>query len=151
MATNVNRLIENVLALAHKQLEHSDIAVETHLPADLPEIVGVPDQLTQVFMNLIVNALEAMPQGGKLFITTLADDRGISIVMEDNGVGISSDDTAKIFEPFYTTKPAGTGLGLAVSYGIIQQHGGRIDVASIPDEGTAFTIWLPFDHAPSGA
>ncbi len=149
VSTHVNRLIENVLALAHKQLEHSDITVETHLPGDLPEIAVLPDQLTQVFMNLIINAIEAMPQGGKLFVSTLADDQGLSIVIEDSGVGIRSDDAAKIFEPFFTTKSSGTGLGLAVSYGIIQQHGGRIDVTSIPEEGTTFTIWLPLDR-PGG-
>ena len=146
-ATNVNRLIENVLALAHKQLEHSHIEVETRLLPDLPRIAGVPDQLTQVFMNLIVNAIEAMPQGGRLVIHTRADDNQLSVVIEDSGIGINSDDAAKIFEPFFTTKPQGTGLGLAVSYGIIQQHGGRIDVASIPEEGTTFTIWLPRTRA----
>ena len=141
--THVNRLIENVLALAHKQLESCRVSVETYLPADLPEIAGVPDQLTQVFMNLIINAIEAMPQGGRLFIGTRADEQSLSVVFKDSGAGIGSNDVAKIFEPFFTTKAQGTGLGLAVSYGIIEQHGGRIDVASAPEEGTTFTIWLP--------
>ena len=99
----------------------------------------MPDQLTQVLLNLIINAVEAMPSGGTLTIATLARDSWLAIEVQDTGPGLTSDEAAKIFEPFYTTKADGTGLGLAVSYGIIQQHGGRIEVKGVPGQGTTFT------------
>lgn len=145
-ATDVNRLIENVLALAGKRLEHGHIQVHTQLKSDLPSIDAVPDQLTQVLLNLIINAIEAMPDGGELALTTAAEDRWLTIVVSDSGPGISPDEAAKIFEPFYTTKATGTGLGLAVSYGIIERHGGRIEVTGAPGKGTIFTISLPIDR-----
>jgi signal transduction histidine kinase len=103
----------------------------------------VPDQLTQVLLNLIINAVEAMPHGGTLTIAAAAQAGWLAIEVRDTGPGLSSDEIAKIFEPFYTTKSNGTGLGLAVSYGIIQQHGGRIDVNSMAGVGTTFTVRLP--------
>ena len=144
--TDVARLIETVLALSNKRLEHGQIQVQTQLQRDLPPLVVVPDQLTQVLLNLIINAIEAMPKGGTLTITASVQDRWLAIEVRDTGPGLSPDEIAKIFEPFYTTKSDGTGLGLAVSYGIIQQHGGRIDVNSVPateGSGTTFTVRLP--------
>jgi signal transduction histidine kinase len=141
--TNVTRLIETVLALSNKRLEHGQVQVQTQLQSDLPLLVAVPDQLTQVLLNLIINAVEAMPNGGVLTITATAQEGWLSVAVGDTGAGLSSDEIAKIFEPFYTTKSNGTGLGLAVSYGIIQQHGGRIDVTSAAGVGTTFTVRLP--------
>jgi two-component system, NtrC family, sensor kinase len=141
--TNVTRLIETVLALSNKRLEHGRIQVHTELQRDLPPLLGVPDQLTQVLLNLIINAAEAMPEGGQLMITTAALEDWLTIAIQDTGPGLSPDEVARIFEPFYTTKANGTGLGLAVSYGIIQQHGGRIEVNSLPGLGTTFTVRLP--------
>ncbi|HZY43849.1 MAG TPA: ATP-binding protein [Anaerolineae bacterium] len=141
--TRVNDLIENVLALANKQLEQVSINVHKNLANDLPEISAVPDQLVQVWLNLIINAIEAMPDGGELTITTSATDEWLQVAIRDTGSGVDPEDAAKIFEPFYTTKATGTGLGLSVSYGIIQRHGGRIDVNGVPGEGTAFTVSLP--------
>ena len=145
-ATDVNHLIENVLALSNKRLEHGRIQVRTQLQPDLPPILGVPDQLTQVLLNLVINAIEAMPDGGELNLSTTLDAGWLRIGVRDTGPGISPDEAAKIFEPFYTTKTNGTGLGLAVSYGIIQRHGGRIEVAGAPGCGTTFTIVLPLDR-----
>ena len=142
-ATDVNRLIENVLALTSKRLEHGRVQVRPELQADLPRIAAVPDQLTQVCLNLIINAVEAMPQGGTLTIVTVQRDSWLAIEVQDTGAGLTPDEAARIFEPFYTTKADGTGLGLAVSYGIIQQHGGRIEVNSVPQQGTTFTVLLP--------
>jgi two-component system NtrC family sensor kinase len=149
--TDVTRLIETVLALSNKQLEHGHVRVQTQLQRDLPLLLAVPDQLTQVLLNLIINAVEAMPNGGLLTITAAAQDGWLTIDVKDTGAGLSPDEVAKIFEPFYTTKSDGTGLGLAVSYGIIQQHGGRIEVNSVPasadlsteGSGTTFTVRLP--------
>ncbi len=145
-ATDVNHLIENVLALSNKRLEHGHIQVQTQLQANLPPIVGVPDQLTQVLLNLVINAIEAMPDGGELSLSSAAHEGWLRIAVHDTGPGISPDEAAKIFEPFYTTKTTGTGLGLAVSYGIIQRHGGRITVSGAPNAGTTFTIALPLDR-----
>jgi signal transduction histidine kinase/DNA-binding response OmpR family regulator len=144
--TDVNHLIENVLALSNKRLEHGRIQVRTQLQASLPPIVGVPDQLTQVLLNLVINAVEAMPDGGELNLSSAAHEGWLRIAVHDTGPGISPDEAAKIFEPFYTTKATGTGLGLAVSYGIIQRHGGRITVNGAPGAGTTFTITLPLDR-----
>jgi two-component system, NtrC family, sensor kinase len=145
-ATDVNHLIENVLALSNKQLEHGRIQVRAQLQPDLPPILGVPDQLTQVLLNLVINAIEAMPEGGELNLGTTIDAGWLRIGVRDTGPGISPDKAAKIFEPFYTTKANGTGLGLAVSYGIIRRHGGRIEVEGAPGRGTTFTIVLPLDR-----
>jgi two-component system NtrC family sensor kinase len=142
-ATQVNDLIENVLALSGKRLEHGNIQLHTQLAADLPEVAVVPDQLVQVLLNLIINAIEAMPEGGELTLATAAQDNWLRISVADTGAGINPDEAAKIFEPFYTTKTTGTGLGLSVSYGIIQQHGGRIEVESLPKQGTTFIVSLP--------
>jgi two-component system NtrC family sensor kinase len=145
-ATQVNRLIENVLALTSKRLEHGRVQVRTQLQADLPAIAAVPDQLTQVCLNLIINAVEAMPQGGTLTIVSARRGEWLAIEIQDTGAGLTPDEATRIFEPFYTTKADGTGLGLAVSYGIIQQHGGRIEVSSAPateGSGTTFTVLLP--------
>jgi two-component system, NtrC family, sensor histidine kinase HydH len=145
-AVDVNHLLENVLALSNKGLEHGHIQVHAQLQPDLPPIFGVPDQLTQVLLNLVINAIEAMPDGGELSLGTTSDEGWLRISVGDTGPGISPDEAAKIFEPFYTTKANGTGLGLAVSYGIIQRHGGRIEVVGAPDRGTTFTIALPLDR-----
>ncbi len=142
-ATDVNRLIENVLALTSKRLEHGRVQVHTQLQPDLPSITAVPDQLTQVCLNLIINAVEAMPTGGTLTIVSAQRDNWLAIEIQDTGTGLAPAEAARIFEPFYTTKADGTGLGLAVSYGIIQQHGGRIEVKSVPSQGTTFTVLLP--------
>jgi signal transduction histidine kinase/DNA-binding response OmpR family regulator len=143
--TRVNDLIENVLALSSKQIEQAAIDVHKNFMKDLPEITAVPDQLTQVLLNLIINAVEAMPEGGHLALTTSVADNWLRIAIGDSGPGVSPDDLAKIFEPFYTTKATGTGLGLSVSYGIIQRHGGRIEVSGEPGEGAVFTVSLPVD------
>ncbi|HEY4723209.1 MAG TPA: ATP-binding protein, partial [Anaerolineae bacterium] len=145
-ASQCNALVENVLALSGKRLEHGHVQVHTQLMPDLPGVAIVPDQITQVLLNLVINAVEAMPNGGDLWLSTFVEGGWLRIAVRDNGQGISSDEAAKIFEPFYTTKATGTGLGLAVSYGIIQQHGGRIDVAGAPGEGTTFTVSLPLER-----
>jgi two-component system NtrC family sensor kinase len=143
--TDVHTIIENVLALSSKRLQHGKITVIKKLAPDLSAINAVSDQLKQVFLNIVINAIEAMPEGGELCIETKLNDDGdgLSVAFTDTGVGLSEKDQENIFEPFFTTKATGTGLGLSVSYGIIERHGGRIEVQSELGEGATFTVHLP--------
>jgi signal transduction histidine kinase/DNA-binding response OmpR family regulator len=145
--TDVHTIIENVLSLSSKRLQHGKITVTKKLASDLPTISAVRDQLKQVFLNLVINAVEAMPQGGELRIETkLSGDKdGLSVAFADTGVGLSEKEQENIFEPFFTTKATGTGLGLSVSYGIIERHGGRIEVQSELGKGATFTVHLPLN------
>ena len=150
---DVNNLVAEVLHLVQPLLRE-DIQVATDLHHELPSIEADPSQLEQVLVNLIVNALDAMPKGGKLtistFITPLAPRQNemlnsVSITVADTGIGIQENLQSAIFDPFFTTKPSGkgTGLGLSSAYGIVTQHKGTIRVVSAPGMGAAFTITLP--------
>jgi two-component system NtrC family sensor kinase len=143
--TDVNRVLQDALAIAGKRLQHGHIQVHAHLAEGLPLIPAVPDQLAQVFLNIIINAVDAMPDGGDLRIGTLLteDRRWILVAFRDSGPGLTAEQIAHIFEPFYTTKPSGTGLGLAISYGIVERHGGAIEVSSQPGQGATFVVRLP--------
>lgn len=135
-------LISEVLLLTTKQLERAGVRV-THRLTDSPPIVGSATQLKQVLLNLVLNAMEAMPEGGDLDIALYPENGGTVIRVQDSGIGMDDATVARIFDPFYSTKGEGTGLGLAVTYGIIEGHGGLIQVESQPWQGTRFTIWLP--------
>ena len=143
---DVNEILREVFAFNRKYLEENRVRLE-FLDGLCPLIQGVPEQLKQVFINLITNAVEAMPQGGGLTVATETafDEKSVHVVFTDTGVGIASDDLPRIFEMFYSKKPhvKGVGLGLSVSYGIIKRHGGRIDVKSDEGQGTSFTVTLP--------
>jgi len=143
--TDLNGVAENVLALAQKRLQHGGIGVHTNLSPDLPLVPVVADQITQVFLNIVINAVEAMPSGGDLWLETNVSEDGkwVMASFEDAGLGMSSEQMANLFEPFYTTKPDGTGLGLAISYGIVERHGGTIEVSSQPGHGVTFLVKLP--------
>jgi two-component system NtrC family sensor kinase len=145
--TNVHTIIENVLALSSKRLQHGKITVTKKLAPNLPTINAVSDQLKQVFLNIVINAIEAMQQGGKLCIETKLSEDGdwLSVAFTDTGLGLSEKEQENIFEPFFTTKVTGTGLGLSVSYGIVERHGGRIEVQSELSEGATFTVYLPLN------
>ena len=143
--TNVNSVVENVLALAHRRLQHGSVRVYTRLSQDLPLVPMVPNQITQVFLNIVINAVEAMPSGGELRLETVLSEDGewVMAYFHDVGLGMSLEQIANLFEPFYTTKPDGTGLGLAISYGIVERHGGMIEVSSQPGRGATFVVKLP--------
>jgi len=111
------------------------------------QLVGDADQIRQVFWNLARNAVQAMPQGGVLTVHTAVDDGSYRIVFTDNGRGMSPADLERLFQPFRTNFPSGTGLGMAISYRIVQEHGGRIDVTSNVGAGTAITVALPLNAA----
>ena len=144
----VNDVLERALDLAAFSAEPKGIEIERHLSPSLPLVTADFDQLQQVSINLITNALQAMPEGGKLTLRTSADDNQIKIEVQDTGQGISKENMHKLFTPFFTTKEKGkgVGLGLAVSYGIIQRHKGQLEVQSKEGEGTTFTIYLPRGH-----
>jgi signal transduction histidine kinase len=150
---NVNQVVENVLALMNKRIQHQHVLVETNLSPDLPLLHVVPDQLAQVFLNIVINAVEAMSDDGRLVIHTRASDDGewVQVTFADNGPGMDEQTKASIFEPFFTTKSTGTGLGLAISYGIIERHNGEIQVDSAAGAGSIFTVRLPVaDETRSG-
>ena len=142
----INEVVEKSVGIVDHQLGLNDVHVNMQLAPDIPEIIGNPNQLQQVLMNLAINAQQAMaPDGGTVDIVTYCDDDKVYISVSDTGPGISEEVAKKIFEPFYTTKAAGegTGLGLSVTYGIIQDHKGSIRVERADSGGARFVIELP--------
>ena len=147
---DIHQVITDTLSLLEHQFKGARIGVERELRAECPVAYGNAGKLQQVFLNLLVNARDAMPEGGELRILTEAVDSKIEIIVQDTGVGISRDNIKKIYDPFFTTKVAGkgTGLGLSVTYGILQEHGGTITVDSKPGAGTSFKLELPLVRKP---
>ena len=143
-AADVNQLIEDLLILVSIQLEKIGIEVEKDLAEDLPTVVVSPDQFRQVLLNLVTNAQDAMPDGGTLRIQTRCSEDQVVLSLSDSGGGIVAENLPYIFDPFFTTKgQEGTGLGLSVSYGIIQSFDGIMEASSQPGKGTTITISLP--------
>jgi len=143
--TDVDELLMQVLTLSRKQCQEHGVEVIWSETADLPALLLAPDRMQQVFLNLVLNAIDAMPGGGQLQVraTRTVQPDGVRVSFADSGVGIAPDVLPYIFDVFYSTKPDGLGLGLSVSQEIVKQHGGRIDVQSCVGEGTTFTVWLP--------
>lgn len=151
----INTLVESVLELSKKQFERSHVQVHCQWPEQLPQIYVNPDHLKQVFLNLLLNSLEAMPSGGEVTIsaqTAIFQGEGqkpwpaIKLEFSDTGIGMPPDILEQLFEPFTTTKPHGSGLGLSISYGIIQEHSGHIVAESEQGQGTKFNIFLPISN-----
>ncbi len=142
---NVNGFLDGILMLMEKQLRESDIKLVTTFDDGAPSIMVSPGQMRQVFLNIIKNGMEAMPHGGMLSVATKIENNLLSVIIRDTGTGMSDDVREKIFDAFFTTKEQvrGVGLGLSVCYGIIQNHGGAIDVESAPGKGSTFTVCLP--------
>jgi len=142
---NLNRVIQETLSLLEHQLQKSGIQVKTDLDPGLRPVRGNAGQLQQVFLNLFLNARDAMSAGGTLEVRTWPEDSGVRAEVADTGHGIAPEHLHRIYDPFFTTKPArqGTGLGLAVTYGIIKEHGGSIEVTNRPGGGAQFRIELP--------
>jgi signal transduction histidine kinase len=145
---NFNDVVNRAFDLAAHSAELQHIQTVKELDPSLPNLMADFDQLHQVCTNLILNAIQAMPQGGKLTIRTSAGNGQLKMEIHDTGCGISPKNMRKLFTPFFTTKQEvkGVGLGLAISYGIIQRHNGKIEVHSKEGEGTTFTICLPLLH-----
>lgn len=136
-------LLDYVLTLMSKQLAERGIDVQAHLPDALPPITAVSSQIQQVFINLLLNSFDAMPDGGRLQITGRAASGGVEILFRDNGRGVPQEMRLGIFEPFFSTKEGGTGLGLTVSYNIITAHGGTLELLPDHGPGTCFRVFLP--------
>lgn len=153
--TNVNMLLEETLLFYEKQFKNLNIRITTDLDPDLPQLMAVGSHLKQVFINMIINANTAMPNGGELRVSSRFDpaDRQISVSIADTGVGISKPNLDRIFDAFFTTKKEvkGVGLGLSICYGLIKEHDGRIDVESELGVGTRFTIYLPVNGEEAGS
>jgi len=149
--SDVNEIIERTVSLLEKQAAVRNIRIVRDLDRSLPMIDLDKNKIQQVFSNLTINACEAMSGGGTLTITSRLsrDGTGLDILFADTGVGISNEDLPRLFDPFFTTKTLGTGLGLAVSYGIVRQRGGTIAVRSEPGRGSTFTVRIPLEE-PAG-
>ena len=143
--TDINALMNRTLEVTSHQLSSNNISLHRDLDQGLSKIMVDPHQLLQVFVNLILNAIAAMPEGGDLWIKTGQENGRVSVAIRDNGCGIPEENIDRIFDPFFSTKDPGqgTGLGLSVSYGIIYDHGGKIEVESEKGMGSEFTILLP--------
>jgi PAS domain S-box-containing protein len=142
---DLRHTIEDALEVIQERTKTHHVKIETSFSDSLPEVYADSDQISQVLLNLFINAIHAMPDGGVLQVTVAQKNGAIRMVIADTGCGISEKDLSQIFTPFFTTKEVGkgTGLGLTVVHGIIQEHGGCISVQSKPGQGTAFTIDLP--------
>jgi PAS domain S-box-containing protein len=142
---DLNALVEKTLLLTDRRCRNGGVEVAWSPEADLPAVPLAPDRMQQVFLNLVLNAVEAMPEGGRLQVSTTATDRpeGVHIRFADTGVGIEADRLPQIFEPFHSSRPEGLGLGLYISKKIVDEHKGQIRVHSRIGEGTTFTVWLP--------
>ncbi len=142
---DVNRVVEETLSLVAHPLKTSQIQVVRQFGETLPAVRGSANKLQQVFLNLFLNARDAMPGGGMLEVRTAAHNGSVEVEIADTGAGIPREHIHRIFDPFFTTKASGrgTGLGLSVSYGIIKEHSGKIDVRSTPGKGTSFHVEFP--------
>jgi signal transduction histidine kinase len=136
--TSLNDLLDRVVVLARKKMDDQGVKLLMDFDPDLPLMMVVGDQIQQVFLNLILNACEAMPDGGKIHITTRHHEQTLEIWIEDSGPGIAPEQQERMFEPFSSTKEDGTGLGLSVSYGIISAHGGTLEL--IEDKNTPYRL-----------
>ncbi len=151
--TDLHPVLESVLALADRRLQHCGVTVEREWADELPEVRANADHLKQVFLNLVLNAADAMPSGGTLqlrtsFVETGEREPAVRIDFVDEGVGLSPERQARLFEPFFTTKEKGSGLGLYISYGIVEAHDGDILVESKEGEGSTFSVVLPVEGPP---
>lgn len=157
-AVELRLLLMNVVRLLEHRIDEKKISVEIAVPEDLPSVAADPDQLQQVFINLFLNSLHALPPGGAIRVSAAVSgddamksglggaENGVRIEFEDNGAGVPAEHIGQVFDPFFTTKDVGegTGLGLSVTYGIVKDHGGEIRIESRVGEFTRFVIFLPF-------
>ncbi|OGP59072.1 MAG: hypothetical protein A2162_03000 [Deltaproteobacteria bacterium RBG_13_52_11b] len=145
---HLNQVVEECLSFLESRFAKEGVHVARLLSPELPEVFADPTQLNQVLVNMIINAVQAMPQGGRLTVQTLPGKDHLSLIIEDTGIGMTEEVLKQIFTPFFTTKDVGqgTGLGLAVVHGIITSHGGSIDVKSNVGSGSRFEIRFPVPH-----
>lgn len=142
--TSIRGVVERVLSLMDAQLKQNCIEWHLDFDPDLPDVLAVGSQIQQVLINLLINSIEAMPDGGRVWIEVRKTPEGVNLLVEDDGPGIAETDRDLIFEPFVSTKEQGTGLGLSVSYGIMQAHGGTLELVRGRGSGACFRIFLPY-------
>ncbi len=145
---DLGSVLNDVLEVLVDHLQSQHIRLNKIIPSALPKVLADPDQMNQVFLNLILNACQAMPEGGDLTISLQSNESTVECSIQDTGCGMTEEQRKRIFDPFFTTKPVGegTGLGLTIIHGIIQEHQGTINVHSVPNEGTTFFLSLPIQH-----
>jgi signal transduction histidine kinase len=150
VAAGVASLVDSVLPAIAKPLRDRGVSIELDLAPDLPEVKVDPMKMEQVLLEILSNALDAMPTGGRITIKGRAvqapnpeSPPAVSIEISDTGRGIAAATMPSVFDPFFTTRPEGTGLGLSIAKRFIEQHQGRLELASRPGEGTTVTVWLP--------
>ena len=148
---DVAAMADEALQLFEPHLRGRKVELRRAIEAPLPRVVGNRGRLQQVLMNLLINAADAMPEGGVLTLRVQAASGRVRILVEDTGVGIAPEHLEKIYDPFFTTKPRGqgTGLGLSVSYGIVKEHSGTLTAESAPGDGSRFVISLPIAESRS--
>src|SRR5262249_25599010 len=141
---DITRLVEEIIGFILPEAERQAVQLQAHLDQAIPNVEGDYSQLRQALLNLFINALQAMPDGGVIEVSaSVSAAKKIEIVVKDNGCGIAPENISRLFDPYFTTKIHGFGLGLAVVERIVQEHGGTVQVASQPGKGTSFTITLP--------
>ncbi len=144
---DINEIVKFVIALAQYEISRFNVRLDTQLEDRLPRVVADPEQMKQVFLNLVLNAVQSMPEGGDLKISVKEGEvtnlKFIEIKFKDTGHGISKEDMAQLFNPFFTKKKEGSGLGLAIVHRILKNHNGNIEVESEVGKGSAFTVTLP--------
>jgi signal transduction histidine kinase len=150
MEVDINNVLEETLTLVQHPFKTAQVNVVKNYREQLPPVLGSITRLQQVFLNLFMNARDAMPQGGMLEVRTATQNGSVEVEVTDTGSGIPPEHLHRIFDPFFTTKATGrgTGLGLSVSYGIIKEHAGKVDVRSTPGKGTSFRLEFPVARKP---
>ena len=144
-AGSLNAVIDRLLRFMEPELQQKGVEVRTQLAEDVPEILFDSEQIYQVVLNIVINAIQAMPEGGRLTLTTGAQAGGVVLEVSDTGLGIAPEKLEQIFAPFFTDKNRGTGLGLTIAKNIVDKHQGTLTVISTPGEGSTFRIMLPMD------
>ena len=140
---NLNALIDRVIKLLDAQFASHQVVLARQYASDLPLVLVVENQIQQVFFNLFLNAIEAMPSGGEITVTTAHEDGNVLVLVTDSGPGIALETREEIFEPFVSSKEKGLGLGLTVSYGVVTAHGGSLTLLPEDDGGACFQVSLP--------
>jgi signal transduction histidine kinase len=142
----VGPILESVVGLAAHAVGRQPIQLHTEIAPDVPAVVCDPEQIKQVLLNLTINSVQAMPDGGEIVLSTLVDGARVVIEVKDQGPGVSPENLDKLFDPFFTTKDTGTGLGLSVAHQIVSQHGGILNAKNNSDGGATFSLFLPIQH-----
>jgi len=146
LPTDIGTLLESVRLLAAETARMSGARIEVEPPENLPSIAVDPEQIKQVLLNLVLNAVQAMPNGGKVVLKAARKADSIVVSVEDEGIGISPEDLERVFDPFFTKREGGTGLGLSIAYQIVNGHGGHIQAWANPDRGMTFSVTLPLNQ-----